>query len=164
MKRSGFKPKTYARPPRQYLIPIAPEVSSRFKAVPVAQEVNAALKTEAKRNPALLAMARGRQCLFRLPGCDGGGETTVAAHSNHAEHGKAGARKADDQFSAWGCFACHSKYDQGNAPASERRAWFDAAHARQVEIWKRMAENPLVAGKRDRELARWALEQLGLTA
>lgn len=162
MRRTGFKKTSYQRKPRQPLEPISPEISARFKAVPVAQEVTAVPKSEAQRNPALLKMAYRRPCLFRLPGCDGGGETTVAAHSNHSEHGKAGARKADDQYSAWSCFHCHSQYDQGRATAEEKRGWFDVAHARQVKEWRWMV-SPMgsIAESNDKiEAARWALERL----
>lgn len=158
MKRGGFKRKEYERAPRPALKPIDPAIAARSKMVPVAQEVAAVPKSVPHRNPRLLAMARGKPCLFRLPGCDGGGETTVAAHSNHLEHGKSKGRKADDQYSVWGCFRCHSEYDQGRASAEERREWFDVAHARQIHYWKAVAKG-LPEGA-DKAAILWALERL----
>lgn len=117
-------------------------------------------KPEAYRNPALLAMARDKPCLLRVPGqCVGGTETTVAAHSNWACHGKAGARKADDQYSVWGCSGCHSWLDQGAAPKATKQAAFMRAHADQVLQWRRIAQET-TEKPRDRAAALWALERL----
>lgn len=159
MKRSGFKKASYQRAPRQPLEPISPEISARFKAVPVAQEVTAVPKSEAQRNPRLLAMARGKPCLLALPCCNHDPATTVSAHSNQSKHGKAGARKAEDQYTVWGCFACHSWLDQGGAPQEEKVAAWDAAHARQVIWWQAIA-NSYSHPDTDRRAARWALERL----
>lgn len=118
-------------------------------------------KTEAHRNPALLEMACGRHCLLRVPGqCVGGTDTTVAAHSNWACHGgKGGARKADDEYSVWGCFGCHHWLDQIAAPKATKQAAFMRAHADQVLEWRRIAqghnEKP-----RNRKAAQWALDVL----
>lgn len=121
----------------------------------------AAPKTEARRNRALLDMAEGRACLLRVPGicCEG---RTVACHSNLSSHGKAGARKADDQFSVWGCPTCHRWLDQGPAPASRKKAMFMAAHFLQVGEWRHIAVSkaePL----RFQQAAQWALDQLNAT-
>ncbi|SIT43694.1 Gp74 [Paraburkholderia piptadeniae] len=43
-------------------------------------------------------------------------ETIVPAHSNESEHGKGGARKADDRYTVPACFWCHAWLDQGDAP------------------------------------------------
>jgi len=121
-------------------------------------------KSEAKRNPALLEMARGRECLLRVPGvCQGDMATTVACHSNWSEHGKAGARKADDQYSAWGCAACHRWLDPGPAKAEVKRARFMLAHMDQVIEWRKVASDP---GEpvRFRKAAQWALDQLNAEA
>lgn len=123
----------------------------------------AAPKTEARRNPALLAMARGRPCLLMVPAaCGHRVDTVVAAHSNLPEHGKAMSRKADDCYSAWACFACHTWLDTGKAPASQRAAAFMTAHARQVLAWRLVAMDP-AEPERFRRAARWALEQLNAT-
>lgn len=117
-------------------------------------------KSEAHRNPALLAMAEGKPCLLRVPGqCVGGTETTVAAHSNWACHGKAGARKADDQYSVWGCAGCHHWLDRMAAPKATKQAAFMRAHADQVLQWRRIAQDT-TEKPRDRTAALWALERL----
>lgn len=160
MKRSGFKSKTYERAPKPKYQPIAQEVAARFKVVPVAQEVTTLDKPEVNRNPALLRMARGKPCMLMLDFCDGGGDTTVAAHSNQAKHGKAGARKANDEYSVWACFACHSWLDQGKGTREEKDAAFDLAHKSQILAWREIFDSYSSKDK-DREAARWALEKLG---
>lgn len=127
----------------------------------------AAPKPEPKRNRALLDMANGQACLLRVPGvCNGDNRTTVACHSNWAEHGKAGARKADDCYSVWGCAACHAWLDQGKAHHQEKRRAFDAAFAWQREIWLQIVAGLLDSTPKDRRAAAWALDQLetGATA
>jgi hypothetical protein len=117
-------------------------------------------RTEPHRSRALLDMARGRQCLLRVPGvCVGGTETTVACHSNKAAHGKAGARKADDEYSVWGCFGCHGWLDQGKAPMHTKDMTFMRAHADQVLEWRRIARSSIEPA-RDRLAALWALDYL----
>lgn len=55
-------------------------------------------------------LARGKPCLVRLPGCDGGGETTVLAHYRMA--GTCGvALKPSDEQGAWCCARCHDAVD-----------------------------------------------------
>lgn len=118
-------------------------------------------KTEPKRNAHLLAMARGEACLLRVPGvCTGDNATTVACHSNWAEHGKAGARKADDCYSVWGCAACHSWLDQGKAPIEEKRRVWDGAFAWMREIWLQITAGLLESTPKDRKAAAWALAQI----
>jgi hypothetical protein len=117
-------------------------------------------KTEAHRNPALLEMAQGRQCLIRLPiFFHHDPETTVACHSNLGEHGKAGARKADDEYSVWGCYFCHRAIDQGHMTEEEKRDAFTTAHQRQVEQWEYIATD-ISEPIRFRRAARWALNHL----
>lgn len=119
------------------------------------------LKDKAHRNPALLEMACGRHCLLRVPGqCVGGTDTTVAAHSNWACHGgKGGARKADDEYSVWGCFGCHHWLDQIAAPKATKQYVFMRAHADQVMEWRRIAKDPSEK-PRYRKAAQWALDVL----
>lgn len=116
-------------------------------------------KSEPKRNPALLAMARGRGCLFfAVEQCQFGlGDTTVAAHQNE---GKGIGRKQDDYMSAWACVHCHSWYDQGKAPRAEKRRAFAAAHKRQIEEWRKIVADPSESQK-NREAAQWALDNIG---
>ena len=61
------------------------------------------------RNPKILAHARDQVC----QNCGREDGTTVAAHSNLAEHGKAKGMKAHDLFEAELCSTCHSWLDQG---------------------------------------------------
>lgn len=109
------------------------------------------------RNPRLLKMARGRRCLLQLPGCRGGGETVVAAHSNSQAHGKGMGIKAGDQWSVWGCGPCHALLDQGGLSRQEQERVFAAAHERQVSAWRRVAADPHEAPA-DRAAAAWAIE------
>ena len=58
--------------------------------------------------------ARGKPCQVRLPGCDGGGETTVLAHFRIAGYSGIGI-KPPDELGAWCCYSCHQFVD-GHAP------------------------------------------------
>jgi hypothetical protein len=121
-------------------------------------------KTEQHRCPALLEMARGRPCLM----CELTGlqlchpESTVAAHSNLAIHGKAGARKANDEYTAWLGDGHHRWLDQGAAPAEQKLAAFMAAHIAQVDKWRRIATDRSEP-ERFRRAAQWALDHLNAT-
>lgn len=154
LRRTGFK-----RPERPAKVPVLLQ--------PLVQPVNYARisanepaipKPEAYRDRALLDMARGRPCMFPLA-VHAGTETTVAAHSNHMDHGKARGRKADDCYSVWACGACHSWYDQGSADRYEKRRAFDAAMARQRVEWERIATDP-AEPLRFRQAARRALDYI----
>lgn len=112
-------------------------------------------KTVARRNRKLLDMARDKPCMLIVPDvCCGDFSTTVAAHSNWSEHGKGGARKADDHYTVWACATCHAWLDTSGASAEEKRAVWDRAHATQVDVWQAMAE-------RGDKAAQWAVDQLG---
>lgn len=114
-------------------------------------------KPQEHRNPHLLAMAKGMPCLLLVPAvCNHRQDTTVACHSNLSIHGKAGARKADDEFSVWGCSACHAWLDQGKAAAELKERVFMEALARQVQAWRGIATHtPFL---KDRAAAQWALD------
>ena len=60
----------------------------------------------------LRKLARGRDCMVRLPGiCNFNPETTVLAH--YRMHGLSGiAMKSPDIFGAWACSACHDEIDR----------------------------------------------------
>ena len=58
----------------------------------------------------LRKLARGRPCMVRLPGCDGGGETTVLAHVRVIGVSGIGL-KAPDLLGAFCCAPCHSAAD-----------------------------------------------------
>lgn len=121
-------------------------------------------KSTALRNPALLAMARGQDCQFRVPYvCNGDPETVVAAHSNMSTHGKAGARKADDCYVVFACHACHSWYDQGAGARnrSESDWMFLAALERQKKLYKRIISDPSTKLK-ERAASAWALEKMNM--
>lgn len=86
-------------------------------------------KREEVRSPALLAACREIPCQH----CCAMDGTVCAAHSNWQEHGKGGAQKADDNRVAALCGRCHGDLDQGSRMSGEeRRAMWDAAHARTV--------------------------------
>lgn len=105
-------------------------------------------------------MARGMPCLLQVPGvCCHDRATVVCCHSNLSIHGKAGARKADDHYSVWGCAACHRWLDRGPAPRALKTTAFMQAHLRQVLEWRAIAFDPSSA-PRDRNAALWALERL----
>lgn len=156
MRRTGFSRPEYTRPAREPLRPLTRVVN----VARIEVEASPQPKTEQHRCPNLLAMARDRRCLLAVPRiCTGGFNTTVACHSNLPEHGKAGARKADDEYSVWGCFGCHTWLDQGKAPAAKKRLAFTLAHLDQVIEWRRIATDPSEKRK-DRIAAAWALTQL----
>lgn len=117
-------------------------------------------KSKAQRNSHLRDMARGMPCLLLVPGvCCHDRTTVVCCHSNLSIHGKAGARKADDHYSVWGCVACHRWLDQGPAAKAQKYSAFMAAHLRQVLEWRAIAFDTTSA-PRDRNAALWALERL----
>lgn len=116
-------------------------------------------KSVAHLNSHLRAMARGMPCLLRVQGvCTQDSSTVVCCHSNLGIHGKAGARKADDEYSVWGCAACHRWLDQGPAPRARKESAFMAAHLRQVLAWRAIAMDGESA--KDRAAAQWALALL----
>jgi hypothetical protein len=65
------------------------------------------------RSRKLLDLCRGQPCMLMLSCCTGGGEDTVAAHSNLLRHGKGTGEKASDVFTFPACAACHRELDQG---------------------------------------------------
>lgn len=121
-------------------------------------------KAQPNRNPTLLEMARGRYCLLRVPGvCLGGTESTVAAHSNFAQHGKGMGRKASDAYSVWACRACHIEWmDQGPASKGVKQMAFMRAHADQVLEWRYITQDTREP-PRFRRAAQWALDTLNAT-
>lgn len=56
--------------------------------------------------------ARGKQCMVRLPGCDGGGKTTVLAHYRLAGYSGTGMKPPDFPFAALACAHCHNLIDR----------------------------------------------------
>lgn len=128
---------------------------------PANEPTMSAPKSVPQRNPALLALARGQACLLQVPGaCSYDRATTVACHSNQSIHGKAGARKADDQWTVHACAGCHYWLDFGSAPAAEKSERFSAAHMRMVEVWRGIAAGGQDATPKERAAAQWALDRL----
>ena len=62
----------------------------------------------------LRELARGQDCMVRLPGCDGGGATTVLAHVRIIGVSGMGM-KAPDILGAWCCAPCHVAADTDHA-------------------------------------------------
>lgn len=58
----------------------------------------------------LRKLARGQECLVRLPGCDGGGETTTLAHFRLSGYCGTGL-KPPDELGAFACYSCHAIVD-----------------------------------------------------
>lgn len=154
-----FARKPYERKPQPLYAPMH-RTGSYAKPAPAA----AIAKTEPKRNPHLLSMARGQSCVLKVPGiCNGDRPTVVAAHSNLSIHGKAGARKADDQYHVHACSACHQWLDQGPAPAAIKECAFMAGHLWMVDMWRGIVAGFLDGTPKDRAAAQWALDQLNAT-
>lgn len=153
MQRTSLK-----QPGRPERKPMAWPGPQHFAAPAVIEdEVHAQPKTIQHRNPALLAIARGKHCLLQVPGvCNCPSATVVACHSNFSIHGKAGARKADDQYSVWGGSACHRWLDQGPATHEQKLAVFMRAHLDQVLAWRRILGD-MSYTPRERKAAHWAL-------
>lgn len=61
--------------------------------------------------------AKDKPCLVRLPGCDGGTDTTCLAHYSLSGISGAGL-KAPDSMGAWCCHHCHAVCD-GRMPRPE---------------------------------------------
>ena len=159
MKRTGFKRPVYERKPVS-VTPVPEHLRRKVSTGPA--ELKVVLKSEAHRNQRVLDMARDKPCQMAVPGvCNHDPATVVAAHSNSSKHGKAGARKADDCYVVYACFACHTWYDQGEGARDRemgQRAW-DAGHIRQVGLWHEIAMDP-AAKEADRRAAKWALDLL----
>jgi len=117
-------------------------------------------KAQLGRNPAFRELAHGKPCMLRIPGvCCGNPETTVLAHSNQGVHGKGKSLKSGDEFGVWGCYTCHTWLDQGNAGREEKSQAFAVAMDRmEAELLKIAGD--VLAKKRDRDAATWALNRL----
>lgn len=60
----------------------------------------------------LRKLARGMDCMVRLPCCNGNPETTVLAHLRMAPYCGVGLKPDDFIFGAWSCSACHDEIDR----------------------------------------------------
>lgn len=75
--------------------------------------------------------ARGKPCMVRLPGCDGGGETTVLAHYRLLPYCGTGI-KPPDELGAWCCVRCHDVIDGRSKRIGLTREAARLAHAEGV--------------------------------
>ncbi len=93
-------------------------------------KVRKALKSRSTRPKMTQARksAKGRPCLVRLPGCDGGGETTVLAHYRLAGHCGTGL-KPPDCLGSFTCDPCHSAVDGRRTLEGWSRTEIRLAHA-----------------------------------
>ncbi|WP_434664482.1 hypothetical protein P5W99_24510 [Paraburkholderia sp. A3BS-1L] len=127
MKRSGFGPRK--KPMSRGSWKTSPTASTLKQRSTMKRRVK---KPTAAEGSNYLAACRGEPCYLNVkcPWTDWADPTVVDCHSNQAKHGKAGARKADHEFTVPGCAACHYWLDFGPAPWAEKCAVFDAALAR----------------------------------
>jgi hypothetical protein len=121
MKRSPFKPKPFELADKRTALRRS-AIKSRVKKPTVAE------------GSKYLAACRGEPCYLNAtcPWTDWADPTVVPCHSNFAKHGKAGARKADHEFSVPGCMQCHSWLDAGPAPYEEKLSKFESALGRWI--------------------------------
>lgn len=80
----------------------------------------------------LRKLARGMPCMVRLPGCDGGGETTVLAHYRMAGYCGTGVKPDDFVFGAWCCHRCHDLVDRRAGTSDFDYDYIRRAHAEAV--------------------------------
>lgn len=155
LRRTGFKKKTYERPP------IPPPTRGRL--VPMAvikDEVLVAPKDPRYEDRHLLSMARGKPCLLQSLLCNHNPETTVACHGAGVSAGKGMGYKVGDHLTCWGCHMCNHFTDAyGGATKSEKAAVFAAGHERQVDAWRSIAADQ-AAPARDRASAQAALDRI----
>ena len=155
LARTGFKKKVYQRKPMAAPVPVRKVAATRISA-----EALSVPKSPRYVDRNLLDMARGQPCLLRSPICNNDVETTVACHGSGVANGKGMAYKTSDPLSCQGCSSCNHFTDAyGGATATEKRAVFEAGHARQVIRWKEIAAST-TAPARDIASARAALVYL----
>lgn len=147
---------------KKYTSPSAPVTRSKRPGVMarVIEAIKPQPKTVELRNPTLLQLARGMPCQLRILNvCNNDRATVVSCHSNWSDHGKAGARKADDCYTVWGCAACHRWLDQGNASGRLKRDVFMFALKYRMRMaWKQIASDDVHWNDRERAAAQWALD------
>jgi hypothetical protein len=77
-------------------------------------------------------LARGKPCQIRLPGCDGGGDTSVLAHYRSISLGAGIGKKPHSLIGAWSCFQCHELADGRDNRPGLSRGMVRLAHAEGV--------------------------------
>lgn len=116
------------------------------------------------RDKDLLKLAQGQECLLmihrRCLGTEG--STTVAAHDNSLQSGKGMSLKADDSRSVWGCYWCHSLFDQGQMEYEEKQEAFREAYDRQIQEWITIAQSPTMRPWKI-EAAKRVLDHIGVS-
>lgn len=80
----------------------------------------------------LRELARSKPCMVRLPGCDGGGPTTVGAHYRSVSLGAGTSLKPLDYLMSWTCHSCHQIVDGVKPLAGYDRQQIRLAHAEGV--------------------------------
>lgn len=76
--------------------------------------------------------AQGQPCMVRLPGCDGGGATTVLAHYRLAGYCGTAIKPDDLAFGAWCCAPCHDAVDGRRGVDGYDRTALRLAHSEGV--------------------------------
>lgn len=134
MKRTGFGPRKQKMSRGSWSRKSSPLPEGGIKAA----MRRTAMKSRVKKPTVAeglkyLEACRGEPCYLNAccPWTDWADPTVVPCHSNFSKHGKAGARKADHEFSVPGCMLCHSWLDAGPAPYEEKVGKFDNA----LERW-----------------------------
>ncbi len=83
-------------------------------------------RIEGRKSQAIRDSAKGEECAINLPGCDGGGETTVWCHLPEGIAGRGMGLKGIDLLGAYGCRSCHDAVDR-RAPRPARLTEHDVA-------------------------------------
>ena len=89
--------------------------------------------------------ARGRPCTIRLPGCDGGGESTVLCHYPGHRFGNGMGTKSHDVAAAFGCANCHAIVDGQR----RRPDWMDKTELRLAFAEAVIETNVILEGERE---------------
>lgn len=93
-------------------------------------------KSKPVRSKKLRESAQGKPCSLRLPGCDGGGETTVLAHLPNGGRGM--GIKASDTHACFACSGCHDVLDGREFMRVEAEVLLEQclrAHAETMTQW-----------------------------
>lgn len=88
------------------------------------------------RNRSILREAMHHSCQW----CWVNDGTVVAAHSNQQRHGKGFGIKAHD-LPAYLCHQCHTMVDQDTTPAWLRKAIWETAFVRSVELYRHLLDD-----------------------
>ena len=129
-RRTGLTRTAFARKPKSPFSSLA-NAKTAMRRTEMKRRVRRPTVEEGSK---YLAACRGEPCYLNVtcPWTDWADPTVVDCHSNQSRHGKAGARKADHEFTVPGCGACHDWLDNGGAPYELKCAKFDDA----LERWK----------------------------